>query len=135
LNAIIALSSNTPFEKTWGILHFPNNTTLLGWDGLTANNSTIGNVTAGVFSSSSYGWGGSRYGTINGVQTLTGGGASAPDTAAGSRLHVGATQVNTSLFSWFYNGTVAFAALFNTGTNSNIYTLYRQTLGTGLGLP
>jgi len=135
LNAIAALSSATSLEKSWGILHFPNNTTLTGWDGVAANNSTIGNVTANLFSSASYGWDGSRFGTINGIQTLSGGGASAPNTDTNCNLNIGATNVSSGSFAWNYDGKISFVALFVTGGNTNIYTLYKQTLGAGLGLP
>jgi hypothetical protein len=114
--------------ETWGILHFPNNTTLTGWG--FNDDSTIGTVTSGVFSSAAYGYGTSRFGFINGATQTLSGSTNAPNTKANSGLTIGRQGAQ-----WHYNGTIAFVALFNTATNTNIHNLYRQTLGTGLGLP
>jgi hypothetical protein len=114
--------------ETWGILHFPNNTTLTGW--AFNDDSTIGSVTSGAFSSAAFGYGTSRFGFINGATQTLSGSTNAPNTKANSSLTIGRRGS-----TWHYNGTIAFVALFNTATNTNIHNLYRATLGTGLGLP
>jgi hypothetical protein len=128
LNIIAALEGSTTVGETWGILHFPNNTTLTGW--AFNDDSTIGSVTSGVFSSAAFGYGTSRFGFINGAMQTLSGSTNVPNTNANSTLAIGRRGS-----IWHYNGTIAFVALFNTATNTNIHNLYRDTLGTGLGLP
>jgi hypothetical protein len=116
--------------QAWGILQFPNTTTLTGW-GFNSD-STIGSITSGAFNSSVFGYSTSRFGFINGIsQTLTGS-TDAPNTLANSRMHIGSQDGG----QWFYNGQIPFIALFNSGASTtNIHSLYKATLGTGLGLP
>lgn len=136
LNAIITINKDSPAAgETWGILHFPNNTSILGWDAATANNVSIGSVISGRFSSTAYGWSNERFGYINGLKTLNGSNV-APSTGSNSLISIGATRPSGSSYTWNYNGTIAFAALFNTGSASvNIHNLYKSTLGLNLELP
>jgi hypothetical protein len=128
LATLWALGSLT--TETWGILQFPNTTTLTGWT--TISDSTIGTITSGSFNSSVFGYSTSRFGFINGIsQTLTGSTA-APNTKTDSLIHIGSQNGA----QWFYNGQIPFIALFNSGASTtNIHSLYKTTLGQGLSLP
>ena len=127
VNQIIASIGDVDANNVrWGLLQFQ--TTLFGWN--FNSDSTIGTITTGVFKSTSYGYSTSRFGYINGaLQTLTGS-TSAPNTTEGG-IYIGSEGGG----QWFFNGRISFVALFNSGASStNIHTLYKNTLGQGLGL-
>ena len=111
----------------FGLLQFT--TSLFGWN--FNSDSTIGTISTGVFKSTSYGYSTSRFGYINGaLQTLTGA-TEAPNTTEGL-MYIGSEGGG----QWFFNGKISFVALFNSGASTtNIHTLYKTTLGAGLGLP
>jgi hypothetical protein len=116
--------------ETWGILQFPNTTTLTGWT--TISDSTIGTITSGAFNSSVFGYSTSRFGFINGISQTLSGATAAPNTKTDSLMHIGSQNGA----QWFYNGQIPFIALFNSGASTtNIHSLYKTTLGAGLGLP
>ena len=131
LNILATIFASLPlFKQTWGILQFPNATTLTGWGN--NSDSTIGTITSGEFNSSVFGYLSSRFGFINGISQTLSGSTETPDTKANSAMIIG-SQSGTQ---WFYNGQIPFVALFNSGASStNIHTLYKTTLGVGLGLP
>jgi hypothetical protein len=131
LNILATLSAAGSLNtETWGILQFPNTTTLTGW-GFNSD-STIGTITSGAFNSSVFGYSTSRFGFINGISQTLSGATAAPNTKTNSLMHVGSQNGS----QWFYNGQIPFVALFNSGASStNIHTLYKTTLGQGLGLP
>jgi hypothetical protein len=124
---LAAIGDVSTTNVRFGLLQFT--TSLFGWN--FNSDSTIGTISTGVFKSQSYGYLSSRFGYINGVlQTLTGA-TEAPNTTQ-SALYIGATVG----LNWFFNGKIPFVALFNSGASTtNIHTLYKTTLGTGLGLP
>jgi hypothetical protein len=69
---------------------------------------------------------------INGGTATTGTGRN-PQTNASALLRIGASRSGGNTF----NGTIAFCAFGTLGSSQalQLHTLYKQTLGTGLGLP
>jgi hypothetical protein len=127
-NQILAAIGNVDLNNVrWGLLQFQ--TSLFGWNFI--SDSTIGTISTGVFKSTSYGYSASRSGFINGIsQTLTGA-TGAPNTTEG-QMYIGSEGGG----QWFFNGKISFVALFNSGASTtNIHSLYKTTLGQGLGLP
>ena len=127
-NQILASIGDVDLNNVrWGLLQFT--TSLFGWN--FNSDSTIGTISTGVFKSTSYGYLTSRNGFINGIsQTLTGA-TGAPNTTEGA-IYIGSEGGG----QWFFNGKISFVALFNSGASTtNIHSLYKTTLGTGLGLP
>jgi hypothetical protein len=135
LNTIAELNPGTgTTNSSWGIIHFPNNTTLTAW--AFGSDATLGTVTSGVFSSAAFGYGTQRFGFINGVSQSLSNANTAPATGSNSQVRIGASRTNsTTSHDWFFNGQIAFVAIFASGTNTNIHDLYKTTLGAGLGLP
>jgi len=118
----------------WGIFHFPNNTTLTSW-GFNSD-AELGTVTSGVFSSAAFGYAAQRFGFLNGQSRSLTTANTAPATGSNSQVRIGASRVNsTTSHNWFFNGQIAFVAIFASGTNTNIHDLYKTTLGIGLNLP
>jgi len=89
-------------------------------------NSTTGRFTRGATYASAI--------DLNGTQRGTNSSTATPNVNTPANLVLGNENTATSTRS--VGGKLSFVAHFNTTINSaNLHTLYKQTLGTGLGLP
>ena len=114
-------SAQIAYDGTTRQHHYKNNNT--DWNVFAGLNVSIGTPTNDSFSSVQ-----AKFNSTNGKVSIDGG--------AESTYNFGANNLTNLRIGGGQRGAIqAFVMIVNADTSANFYTLYKTTLGTGLGLP